>query len=135
MNTEPNHNIVLSYLFWFFGFTGLQRFFYSKRWTGLLYLCTFGVFGIGWIIDAFFIPSWSANSNRDFVSGSTSYNLGWVFLIFLGYLGVHRFYMGKIGTGIIYLLTGGLLGFGILYDIWTLNDQIGIINAVGKQKG
>ena len=37
--------------------------------------------------------------------------------IFLGYFGAHKFYEGKIGTGIIYLLTFGLFGFGIIIDI------------------
>ena len=36
---------------------------------------------------------------------------------FLGGLGVHRFMAGKIGTGIIWLLTGGCLGIGWSVDI------------------
>jgi len=41
--------------------------------------------------------------------------------LFLGWLGVHRFYEGKIPTGILYMCTLGLFGFGWLIDLWLLS--------------
>ena len=65
-----------------------------------------------------------------FTYGSIDYSIAWILLTFFGIFGVHRMYMGKWFTGILYLLTGGLLGFGYLYDFWTLNDQITILNKL-----
>jgi len=47
----------------------------------------------------------------------------WTALIlcfFLGYLGVHKFYEGKAGMGILYIFTLGLFGIGVLVDLITL---------------
>ncbi len=43
--------------------------------------------------------------------------IAFLLCLFLGGLGAHRFYEGKIATGILYLLTGGLCGIGIIVDL------------------
>jgi hypothetical protein len=63
-----------------------------------------------------------------FTAGPIDYTVAWILLTFLGVFGIHRMYMGKWLTGILYLLTGGLLGLGYLYDYWTLNDQISMVH-------
>jgi TM2 domain-containing membrane protein YozV len=128
----PNtHSLAVGYLAWFFGFLGLHRFYYGKPVTGTIWFFTGGLFLIGWIVDFFLIPSMDATADRRYFPGRIDYNLAWILLIvpFFGLIGLHRFYMGKIISGIIWLLTGGLLGIGWLYDLWTLNDQISELNA------
>ena len=118
------HSIAVGYILWILGFMGAHRFYYGKPISGTIWFFTLGLFFIGWIIDLFLIPGMDEDADERYVAGPTDYTAAWVLLTFLGWLGVHRFYMGKIGTGILYLLTLGLLGLGILYDYWTLNRQI-----------
>lgn len=123
-----SHSLVVGYLLWIVGFTGAHRFFYGKVLTGILWFFTFGLLGIGWLVDVFLIPSMARQANAKYLCGAIDYDIAWVFLVFLGWLGVHRFYQGKIITGVIYLLTFGLFGFGIIYDVLTMNDQIAEMN-------
>jgi TM2 domain-containing membrane protein YozV len=87
------------------------------------------LFFIGWIVDLFLIPGMDRRADLRFREGRIDYNVAWVLLTFLGLFGIHRMYMGKWISGILYLLTGGFLGIGIIYDFWTLNDQITLING------
>lgn len=121
---NDTHSVFMGYLLWIFGFIGAHRFYYGRQITGTIWFFTLGLFFIGWIIDLFLIPSMDRDADRRYVAGPTDYNLCWILLTFLGVFGVHRFYMGKIFTGLLYLLTLGLFGLGVLYDFLTLNGQI-----------
>jgi TM2 domain-containing membrane protein YozV len=128
-NSADTHLKTIGYILWLFGFTGSHRFYYGKPLTGTIYFFTFGLLGIGWLIDLFLIPSMDRQADLRFTAGPIDYSVAWLLLTFLGLFGIHRMYMNKWFTGILYLLTGGLLGFGYLYDFWTLNEQITIING------
>mgnify|MGYP006308640907 CR=1 FL=1 len=127
-NAGDTHWKSFGYILWIFGFTGSHRFYYGKPISGTIYFFTLGIFFIGWLVDLFLIPSMDRQADLRFFSGKINYNVAWGLLTFLGVFGVHRMYMGKWITGIIYLLTGGLFGLGYLFDFCTLNNQITMIN-------
>ncbi len=129
--TNDTHSKTIGYILWIFGFTGAHRFYYGKPVTGTLWFFTLGLLGIGWLIDLFLIPSMDRQADLRFRAGKIDYSVAWILLAFLGFFGIHRMYMGKWLTGILYLCTFGLLGVGYLYDFWTLNDQITVENASG----
>lgn len=126
---SDTHSKTVGYILWLFGFTGAHRFYYGKPVTGTIWFFTLGLLGIGWLIDLFLIPAMDHQADLRFQSGKVNYSVAWILLTFLGFFGVHRMYMGKWVTGILYLCTLGLAGIGYLYDYWTLNDQITVVNV------
>jgi TM2 domain-containing membrane protein YozV len=124
MSNASTHSVLIGYLTWLVGFTGAHRFYFGKPISGTIWFFTLGLLGIGWLIDLFLIPGMERSAERRYQPGTKDYTVAWLLLAFLGPLGIHRMYLGKWITGIIYLLTVGLFGIGILYDLWTLNDQI-----------
>lgn len=122
------HSTVIGYVLWIFGFTGAHRFYFGRPITGTIWFFTAGLLLVGWLIDVFFIPWMQRKADLRYVPGRFDYSASWILLTFLGVFGVHRFYLGKWGTGILYLLTLGLLGIGLIYDFWTLNSQVSELN-------
>jgi TM2 domain-containing membrane protein YozV len=127
---QETHSLLAGYLCWLFGFTGSHRFYYGKQITGTIWFFTFGLLGIGWLIDLFLIPGMNAQAERRYRAGPLDYTVAWLLLTFLGVFGAHRFYLGKWGTGLIWFFTFGLLSIGLLYDLWTLNGQVSEKNAL-----
>jgi TM2 domain-containing membrane protein YozV/predicted transcriptional regulator len=56
------------------------------------------------------------------------YSVGIAYLLWLcsgfGALGFHRFYLGKVGTGLLWMFSGGLGMVGAIYDFFTLPGQV-----------
>ena len=127
MSTDT-HSKAIGYALWVFGFTGSHRFYYGRPITGTIWFFTLGLLGIGWLIDLFLIPSMDRQADFRFQAGPKDYSVAWLLLTFLGLLGLHRFYLGKWVTGLLYLVSAGLFGLGYLYDYWTLNRQVDEIN-------
>ncbi|MCK9296765.1 MAG: TM2 domain-containing protein [Desulfobulbaceae bacterium] len=125
---NDSHSKTIGYILWIFGFTGSHRFYYGKPISGTIYFCTLGLLGIGWLIDLFLIPAMDRQADLRFKKGKIDYSVAWILLTFLGLFGIHRMYMGKWLTGLIYLCTGAIFGAGYIYDFWTLNNQVSALN-------
>ncbi|MGC5583043.1 NINE protein [Ornithinimicrobium sp. W1665] len=70
------------------------------------------------------------------MTGQTSYarppkDVGITYLLWLllGVLGAHKFYLGRPGMGVLYLLTLGLVGVGLLWDLFTIPRQVRAYNG------
>lgn len=117
--------ITTALLCHFLGVLGVHRFYTGRIVSGIFQLLTFGGFGIWTLIDLIMIITgdFKDQYNRPLVhppvmGGNRSWTTTTFLCIFLGSLGIHRFYTGHIVSGTVQLLTGG--GFGI----WTLIDLI-----------
>ncbi len=144
------HSKVIGYILWIFGFTGSHRFYFGKPISGVIWLCTLGLFGIGWLIDLFLIPGMDRRADQKYTAGPYDYSVAWILLTFLGLFGVHRFYLGRWPTGLIYLVLGGLVWLGsatiiisvifglpllvlLAYDFLTLNNKVDEVNRRARQ--
>ena len=135
MNT---HSKLIGYLLWIVGFTGAHRFYFGKPLTGTLWFCTGGFFLVGWLIDVFLIQGMDRRADSRYAAGSIDYSIGWLLLTFIGFLGAHRFYMGKWISALVYLFISGLavllpplvvlVALGYAIDLYTLNGQMDVLN-------
>lgn len=128
---NDTHSLAVGYLLWLFGFTGAHRFYFGKPVSGTIWFFTLGLLGVGWLIDLFLMPGLERSAEHRFAEGRNDYTVAWILLTFFGLFGIHRFYLGKWVTGLVYLVTGGLFLVGYLYDYWTLNRQVSDANSGG----
>lgn len=58
-----------------------------------------------------------------------SKGLAYLMWFFLGFIGVHKFYLDRVGIGLIYFFTFGLFGVGWIIDLFTLGSQVDRYNS------
>lgn len=68
-------------------------------------------------------------STNTFQLAPKDVGIAYVLWLLLGVFGGHQFYLGKTGRGVLYLLTLGVLGIGVLIDLFTLPSQTRQVNA------
>lgn len=128
---KDTHSKGVGYLLWLFGFTGAHRFYFGKPISGTLWLFTGGLLGVGWLIDLFLIPGMDRDAERKYVSGRYDYTVAWALQTFAGPLGLHRFYLGRWQSGLLWLVSAGLFGVGYILDFWKLNEMVSDANRSG----
>ncbi len=133
MNPQPASNTASEFytprvaiLALYFGIFGVHRFYTRRPVLGILQLITLGGFGLWALIDLILILVGSCRDDRglpinrwNYEPSASDKRLLPAFLLnsLVGIFGVHRFYVGKIGTGLLQLFTFG--GFGL----WAIVDH------------
>jgi TM2 domain-containing membrane protein YozV len=126
MAMEPQRNWLATVLLCqFLGTLGIHRFYTGRIVSGIFQLLTFGGFGIWTLVDLIMIITGDFKDNygrrlnhQPLMGGSRNWSTTALLCLFLGWLGIHRFYTGHVISGIFQLLTFGGCG------IWTLVDLI-----------
>jgi len=134
MAIEPQKSWIATVLLCqFLGTLGVHRFYNGRIISGIFQLLTFGGFGIWVLVDLIMIITgdFKDSYNRPLdqqpvMGGSRDWTTATLLCLFLGWLGIHRFYTGHVLTGILQLLTFG--GFGI----WVLVDLVMIYTDTFK---
>ena len=77
---EKSHNIVVAYILWIFGFMGAHRFYLGRPVSATIWFFSFGLLGVGWLIDLLLIPSMTEEASFEYTTGEFDYDLCWISL-------------------------------------------------------
>ncbi|CAG5118853.1 unnamed protein product [Candidula unifasciata] len=134
-NPEKDEKTISdAYTLWFpFGLLGFHHYYLGNHGCGILYTLTGGLFGIGWIVDAFRIPGLVRASNESQFNQAKAKSAcvaAGLALCPFGILGAHHYYLRRPIWGLVYTFTCGLMGFGWLVDLFRLPVLIKRANKI-----
>ena len=131
INRKQNEDrLVAMFLCFFLGALGIHRFYLGKTKSAILQLITLGGLGIWALIDLILLITNKLKINetkrdiqeigQDTEISDKNWFITFVLCLIFGILGIHRFYLGKIKSGIIQLFTLGGLGIWALIDLFEI---------------
>ncbi|XP_012943818.1 uncharacterized protein LOC106013227 [Aplysia californica] len=106
------------------GLLGAHHYYMNRSNWGLIYTCTLGLAGTGWIRDWFRIYFLIQRSN-EIIAGERDKKektLDDAYMIWFpfGILGAHHFYLGRFTWGLIYMATAGVFTIGWILDVFRM---------------
>lgn len=119
------------------GILGFQHFYLHRHLFGILYFFTFGLLGVGYIVDWFRTPVLVKRKNEENY-GDRNPNIKYVddaYILWFpfGLLGFHHFYLQRYLWGILYFFTFGLLGVGWIIDGFRLSCMVKDFNKESRE--
>ena len=121
---NDTHSLIVGYVLWIFGILGAHRFYFGKPISGTIYFFTFGLLGIGWIVDLFLMPSLERGAERRYKRGLPRLHRRLDPAHLRGRLRNPPLLHGQVALRRALSIERRRLPIGIVYDFWTLNDQI-----------
>ncbi|RDD45937.1 TM2 domain-containing protein [Trichoplax sp. H2] len=123
-----------AYLTWVLGILGAHHFYLGDTFFGIAYLCTFGMGGVGWLVDFFRMPILVKRANDENPSPEKKLDDAYILTFPFGMLGLQHFYLGRPLWGTIYSITFGLFSFGFLIDIIRMPYLVREVNEAMRER-
>lgn len=116
-----------------FGLIGAHHFYLGRKVFGIVYACTLGLFGLGYIYDLIRMKWLVRHANRD---GTKTMMVSDAYLIGVlgGLFGAHHLYLGNKGLFILYLCTLGYFTMGWIVDLFRMKYLVKDHNSQTKEK-
>ncbi|XP_012935773.1 uncharacterized protein LOC101864131 [Aplysia californica] len=124
-----------AYLLWLcVGLLGGHHFYLRRYSFGVVYFCTFGLLGIGWLVDLvrmyWLVKQANEKAENPWLRQQFSMVDAYVLWFPFGFFGYHLFYLQRPAQGILYITTGGFFGVGWLVDLFRIPYMVKSMNAL-----